>query len=134
MQATANEVDWARVSDPIRPFTSRTQTFVTPGRSYAVHAISLYEGVVFFLIVDDMDTPTFVPARLFTLDPSGMPPDWVCNASLPGGVDLVLGPDFIARDIDAYTSMIDQETDQIARFWRHVSRGPTYPPPDPNEV
>ncbi len=121
MRAVANQLDWADVPDDVRSFVSQRQTFVTPERQYVVHAVSVYKKVTFFLIVDDLDTPVFLPAWVFSLTSREIPSDWICNAHLGDEVELVIGPDFIARDLTAYVSLVDQEPETLDHFWRYRS-------------
>ena len=121
MKASARKLDWATVPEEIRPFVSKGQTFTTPEKGYEVHAVSVFEKVTFFLVIDDLDTPVFLPSWAFSLTSKDVPEDWICNTDLGGEVDLVIGPEFIARDLEAYIAMIDQETKPLNLFWRRAS-------------
>jgi hypothetical protein len=120
MKAIAKEVDWTAVPINVQPFVRRGQIFVTPGRTYDVHAVSCYQQVLFLLVVDDGGTPVFLPQWLFAMVTNTVPSDWICNVSLGHSLAFVLGPEFIAKSIDSYNAVVDQERDQIARVWRYA--------------
>lgn len=121
MKAVAKKLDWNQLPDEVQPFVSRTQTFITPGAHYVVHGVSVYKRLPFFLVVDDTEAPVFLPSWIFSLTSTELPKDWICNVGLGDDVDVVLGPEFIARNIDAYVGMIDQETDLVDQFWNRCA-------------
>jgi hypothetical protein len=113
MQSEAVQINWSSLPSEIQPFISETQTALTPGRMYSIFAISVYRRVMFFLIVDDLNMPVFVPSILFRRLTTNLPSDWVCSTSLGHEVDLVLGPEFIAQSLEGYNAMVDQERDAV---------------------
>ena len=120
MRIRAIDIEWTGLAVHLAPFVSKLQMFVTPGAEYVVHALSVYKKVVFVLIVDDTESPVFVPSSLFETVSNDVPADWKCNLIAECEVELVVGPDFIAKDLNAYNGMIDHESDQIARFWNRM--------------
>lgn len=109
MDAVARELDWSAVPEAVRPFAKPGRTSVTAGRAYDVLAVSIYQGVTFFLVVDDTGEPGFVPAWCFRVRSPEVPAGWICTVGLGAGVDLVLGPAIVARDLAAYAAVIDHE-------------------------
>jgi hypothetical protein len=101
-------------------YISPSQIFLTAGRDYEVHAVSVYDRLVFVLVVDDKETPIFLPRTIFDVSDPGVPGDWICNVFPEGPVQLVLGPPFIAKDLDSYNAMIDQRMEQVTQFWKRV--------------
>ncbi len=95
---------------------------LTPGRDYEVHAISVYEGVVCFLVINDLDIPGWLPAWLFEITETSLPKDWVCNG-FPDWPELVIGPGFIAASQDAYARMVELDAAQVDRLWQRVDGG-----------
>jgi hypothetical protein len=90
-----------------------------------VCGISVYKKVLFFLIVDDLKIPVFLPRWLFQVEEKSIPADWICSAALGADVDLVAGPEFVARDLEAYVSVVDQvpeSVDAIRRYCEEQSR------------
>lgn len=93
---------------------------LTAGREYEVHAITVFEGVVSMLVIDDLEYPGWKPAWLFTTTDQTLPQDWVCNA-FPDWPELLIGPDFIAGSQEAYAGMVELETLQVQRLRRRIA-------------
>ena len=85
------------------------------GASYEVHAVSVFNGIVFLLVVDEDNLPIFRPRVLFEVIDQTIPQDWVCGV-FNGDPQLVAGPPFIASSMDAYESMIDRCRATVDRF------------------
>lgn len=117
MQLKALNIKWDKVPSELESFISPNQTFITPGKEYSVYALSIYIKIVFALVIDDLNTPVFLPASIFETISTEVPCDWICNLRVDDDLEMVLGPEFIAKDLEAYSSMIDQESDQVERFW-----------------
>jgi hypothetical protein len=109
------------VSPDESAFVSPQQTLLSPHKDYVVHAVSVFDKVVFVQIVDDKDTPVFLPRALFEMVEADLPDDWICSLFPEGPVQLLLGPPFVARDLDAYNAMLDQEAAQVQRFWQRIA-------------
>ncbi len=75
------------------------------------------------LVVDGSGAPAFLPEWLFGVVDAKVSGDWMCNVALGDGLDLVLGPPFIARDLGAYNGLIDLERAAVEQFWRYVKGG-----------
>src|SRR5258708_1620663 len=60
-------------------FVSPSQTFLSSTKHYEVYAVSVYDTVVFVQVLDDLDTPVFLPRVLFNVVESTIPDDWICN-------------------------------------------------------
>ena len=103
-----------------REYWSPTQTSVRPGTEYEVHGASVHDGVVFFLVVDDLDTPVFLPADLFTVTDSRVPPSWITSVFPDGPTLLAIGPAFLAGSLEEYNGMVDQRAPQVRAFWNYV--------------
>ncbi len=122
MQVKALNIDWKNVPPEVKPFISHTQTFITPGKEYPAYALSIYVKVVFLLIIDDLETPVFLPSWLFEIVSPDIPKDWICNLRVDDDVDMVIGTEFIAKDLEAYNSLADQEPEQLDRVWALVEK------------
>lgn len=51
---------------------------VTPGRSYTVAGVGVWETILQILVQDDDGLPSWCPAGLFSLDPQPLPAGWLC--------------------------------------------------------
>jgi hypothetical protein len=69
-----------------------------------------------------LNTPSFRPRVAFDTIEAGLPADWICNTFSDGPVQLVLGPEFIAKNTEAYNGMVDHEMAQVEAFWRRVEQ------------
>jgi hypothetical protein len=96
------------------------QLHLTFGKEYEVYALSFYDGVAFVLVIDDLDTPTFLPQVVFEMVNPTISASWICNFFPDCAVRLVAGPEFIAKDFESYNAMIDMEYEQVKAFWNYV--------------
>lgn len=103
-------------------FSPHSKVSLSIGTSYSVHAVSVYEGVVFFQIVDDKEFVMWLPAWLFALTEWDVPSDWICNV-FAGDPELVMGPDFVASSLAAYSSMVDLLPESEEMFWKRIAIG-----------
>jgi hypothetical protein len=101
-------------------YVAPQQLFFTEGQTYVVHAVSVYDGVAFVQVVDDLQTPLFRPRTLFETHDPTIPSDWILNVFQHGPIQLVMGPPFVARDLESYNAMIDQREPQMTQFWKSV--------------
>jgi hypothetical protein len=101
-------------------YVAPEQLFFTEGESYVVHAVSVYDGVTFLQVVDDLQTPLFRPRTLFEADDLTIPSDWIVNVFQQGPIQLLMGPPYVAKDLESYNAMIDQRAPQMKQFWKRV--------------
>ncbi len=92
---------------------------LTPAREYDVQAIAVYEGVVTFLVIDDLNYPGWKPAWLFAVVDRSLPNDWICNA-LSDWPELLVGPSFIVDTQDSYAKMVELDSTQVARLRQRI--------------
>lgn len=130
MKVMSIEVDRTRVPEAESRLAPPSQCFLTIGRAYTVYAIAVRDDVTRYLIVDDLQTPIFLPAFLFSTVRPETPSDWVTCASPSDGLSLVHGPPHIAGSVAAFDAMADQEFAQIMEFWRRIDTGEVAPPWD----
>jgi hypothetical protein len=102
-------------------FSGASRVGITIGKEYEVCAIVMWRGVLFAQVVDDTRLPAWLPTWLFEVREPALPPDWICNL-FGGEVQMVLGPDFIARDEDAYSRMVELDPSSVQLFWRRVKQ------------
>jgi hypothetical protein len=123
MLLIARNIEWQELPEAVSFFVSQEQVFVTPSVQYSAHAVSVYKNVAFVLIVDDAGEFSFVPSVLFDVFDKEVPKHWVCNLCLGEGVDLVLGPEFIARDLESYNDMVDMRLESVGKLEALVRKG-----------
>jgi hypothetical protein len=102
-------------------YTEQGIEHVKPHSIYEVHAVVIYEGTLFYQIVDDLGTMTFVPSRIFQITTHELPNDWFLN-TFNEEPSFIMGPRFIAESVDAYEAMVDWEPQQMCRFWERLKR------------
>jgi hypothetical protein len=124
MKVRARAVNSSEISDRVEPYTR--QTFTTAGKEYEVHAVAVFDnGIPFFQFVDDLGYPSWKPSLLFEVSDGALPTDWICNplSTKEGESILLLGPDFIVVNEEAYNAMVELDANQVERFWRRVGNG-----------
>jgi hypothetical protein len=119
MRVLAKKVDLEPLALERRRFATPGQVFVTAGKEYEVHAITVFEGHVLLQIVTDLDHPGWMPSFLFDIVDAELAADWTANL-LDGEPSLVLGPEFVTQNVASYTAMVELEATQVDRFWRRV--------------
>src|ERR1044071_6462546 len=97
----------------------QSDTNITVGKEYEVHALSVFQGVVCLQIVADAKIITWLPAWFFEVCDAAVPNDWICT--LPGeGLQMILGPVFVAADEASYNRMVELDSESVAAFWRRI--------------
>jgi hypothetical protein len=102
-------------------FVAPRQIFLSLGTDYEVHAVSVYDGIVFLQVIDDLNTPVLHPRVLFDIVDPSIPHDWICNTFPAGPVQLVQGPTYVAASLEAYDAMVDQAEPAVTAFWNRVA-------------
>ncbi len=97
----------------------QSDTNITLGKEYEVHALSVFQGVVCLQMVNDVNISSWLPSWFFEISEATMPGDWVC--CLPGeNLQMVLGPEFVAADEASYNRMVELDSESVAAFWQRV--------------
>jgi hypothetical protein len=130
MRVRARNIDEALAKTPRHeaPFEPRGQVFLTEGKEYTVYALSVYKGMVSVLIVDDLHSQVFYLTRLFDVVDPQIESDWICTTFPDDPVQLLLGPAYIAKDIESYGALLDHRSPQMDLFWRRIDEGVVDPP------
>jgi hypothetical protein len=130
MRVRARNIDEALAKMPAHeaPFEPRGQVFLTEGKEYTVYALSVYKRVVSVLIVDDLRTQTFYLTRLFEVIDPKVGSDWICSTFPDDPVQLLLGPAYVAKDLESYGALLDCRQAQVDLFWRRINEGIVEPP------
>jgi hypothetical protein len=98
-------------------FSSESKIYISLGTEYEVYALSVFEGVAFLQIVNDVDIIAWLPAWLFEMRDTTLPHDWIGNL-FSTEPSLVLGPLFVASDEEAYRCMVEQDLASCQKFQR----------------
>ncbi len=120
MKVRYRSPDRASLSEHEAKYFVKEQVRLSTGRSYGVYAVSVYDGLAFVHVVDDQETPRFLPRALFEVVDGGIPEDWQCNLFPEGPVQMVFGPAYVAADLGCYEATVDQRRPQMAELWRRV--------------
>lgn len=120
MRLEAVAIDWENLDAELCPFIKKNQTFLTIGKQYQACALSVYKGVSFVLVADDLGTPNFIPSMAFKATDEKLPSSWFCNLLNEDGVSMIVGPSFISQSIELYSAMIDLEPEQVNKFWGEI--------------
>lgn len=97
------------------------QIFLTVGKEYDVHSMGVFKGKLNFHVLDDSSWPSWYPALLFDVTDTTMPPDWICNTFRDASV-LVLGPEFVVKDIPSFDAMAENDIDARRLFLERIDR------------
>lgn len=99
--------------------SSQSETDISIGRGYEVYAVSVFKGVVFLQIVNDIGFVDWLPSWFFEIRDTSVPSDWIF--SLPGGdLQLIAGPNFVAANEESYNKMVELDPELVATFWRRL--------------
>lgn len=104
-------------------FTESTVFHVTPGQSYPVHEMALFNSGLIFLVIDDDGQPNWYPAELFEVEDPRLPADWLfaLRAGEERGTQAVWGHPRLVTDPDLDDALADHDPDATAVFWREVA-------------
>ena len=100
-----------------------SQVFLTPGERYQVYGIAAFDGILLFLVVDDVKNPSWERLERFEVVDGSLPDDWVAN-KFDVEPSMVVGPPFLSASLDAYEAFVQFEPPQIDEFWTYVARHP----------
>jgi len=111
MKVQYRNPDMSECPTSVEPFARGQE--LNPSSEYGVLAVAVYDGVVLFLVIDDLDYPSWAPAWLFRTTDTSIPSDWIGN-SFTDWPELLLGPDFIASSQADYQKMVELERGKVA--------------------
>lgn len=97
-----------------------TACAVTPGRSYAVFAVTIYLGVAWYYILDDdgHEWPTRIPAPLFEVVDGSLPDSWrigYFHFAREDQYPILSFPEW-AEDHHFYERLVDGDADTVRIF------------------
>ncbi|MEX0732203.1 MAG: hypothetical protein WED00_08880 [Aquisalimonadaceae bacterium] len=100
-------------------FTAETRLDLTEEREYEVYAVAEWPESNYCCVISDVDMPLWAPVGVFTTLRDNIPDNWIL-AKLGTDLKFIQGPEFIARDEDAYSALVSLEPDAVDRFWQHI--------------
>lgn len=127
MRVKGRKVDLNQPPPDLSSSIKPGQTFVTPEKEYEVFALANFQGRTNLLILDDLRRSDWYDSWLFEVIDSTLPSDWICNTFYTSEPTIVIGPDFIAKDQEAYGRMVEGEPNEEFLFWKRLVASPNDP-------
>ena len=124
MRVIAKRNNWRDCSALLDgPFSPEDGVYdeVKIGEEYEVHAITVFKGIVKFQIIV-WHGPFLYPAVFFDVIDSSFPDDWVCRSFNNSHLQMVIGPEFMAKDIESFSATVEKNLPQSDLFWERVKR------------
>lgn len=121
VQPSGTNPDW--LTDKLRNigFSEQSQIDVQSMQLYEVHAIAVWSDAVFFQIIGDSGVISWMPSGAFKVVDHSMPRDWIANM-IDEEVSLIIGPDFVARDKEAYADMVELDSEKVRLFHHRLEK------------
>ena len=99
----------------------QTNTHITIGCEYEVHALSMFRGVACVQIVNDLKLISWLPSWFFVVCDPSLPTNWICGFHSED-LQMVVGPDFIANSEASYNKMVELNPQSVASFWHRLDK------------
>ena len=109
---------------------------LTEGFEYAVYGVQCTNsGITFLILDDDLSFPIWCPSKdvicidqkipsdwVFHLHPfdSRSPHDWTLRLCGNDFFKFIMGPSFIAKNVDAYGELVEGYDEITTQFWKYV--------------
>ena len=103
-------------------YTAVTIFHVTPGQSYRVYEMALFNSGLIVLVIDDNRQPNWYPVDLFNVEDGRLSADWLFAFRDGGerGTQAVWGHPRLVNDPALDDSLADQDSDARVVFWREI--------------
>src|SRR5262245_14281111 len=103
-------------------YTEQTMFHVSPGQSYRVYEMALFNGGLIVLIIDDYRRPNWYPAGLFDVEDGAIPSNWLFafREGDERGTQAIWGHPRLVGDPDLDDSLANQEPEARVIFWKEV--------------
>jgi hypothetical protein len=102
-------------------YSHQTVIKITKNIEYEVYAVAVFKGRISLQIINDVELPTWLPINFFELCDDVLPQGWVCNF-FEDDPKMVMGPEFVSRDLTSYSAMVTLEPEKTKQFWERVKR------------
>src|SRR5437764_303797 len=86
-------------------FSAESKVHVSASKEYRVWAAVSWRSVLFFLVINDLEYPDWLPAWLFKLTDKTLSSDWICCV-FGDGSEMIHGPRSVAESQEAYQAMV----------------------------
>jgi len=90
------------------------------GSELEVHAIVVFEGRILFCVFDKFEDFTWDYPWMFEVLDGAVPDDWIVNC-FDGAVSMIVGPEFLAKNVEAYQEFVELVPEAVQRMrerWR----------------
>jgi hypothetical protein len=103
-------------------YSEGTEFYIEIGREYEIYGITIWGGVISYLVVDKHRQTSFYPADLFELIDSEVPKSWVFRYIGLGmfKVNAVFGYKRLVYDQDHYDALVQHDEGAMSYFFREV--------------
>ena len=113
--------------------TASSDFALTPGKLYAVQAITVFLGWIWYYVIDDDNAPfpIWKPAPLFEVVEGYVPAGWrfahLSNPYTGAPYPILSFPEW-TNDVFFYDRLVSREASAVAAFTRHRLEAPTESP------
>jgi hypothetical protein len=112
VRAIRNSYKECPVNIKLPGFFDESIIHIEIGSEYEVHAISIFSGVTFFLIINNLNLFDWKIAWLFEIIDKRMPSDWIVSP-FTDEPSLIIGPSIIAEDLDKYNRFVEGDPNLV---------------------
>jgi hypothetical protein len=99
-------------------FTRASELDLQAGKEYVVYGISLWKGLMIYLVIGEGSNPHWYPAELFRLVKNELPPTWYFAFFRNGAdVNAIWGYSELVNSEDHFDALSDLDEDALKIFW-----------------
>src|SRR6185312_14332271 len=100
MRVRVRNVEFRQAPPEVIGASSVEHLELAKGDEHEVYAVCVFEGMTSFQIIVDRTFPIWRRSWFFEVVDPSLPHDWICK-SFQDQPSLVIGPEFLARDIQS---------------------------------
>ena len=98
-------------------YFSESVFHVATGTDYTVFGISVYRGLVLYLLLDDLNLPNWFPRDLFKIVDARIEADWLCaQYQNEAGLDFLMGYPTLVADGTHYDALLERDPGALEIF------------------
>ena len=104
-------------------YTERSAFQITPGDSYEVHGLALFNGGLIVLLKDAAASPNWYPIDLFDTVDGSLPANWKFSLREGGedGLQALIGYQRLVDDPSHFEALIEREPNALEFFNRQTT-------------